>query len=176
MIAMGDEVRATRGGNNNPYCQDNEISWFDWTLVEKHPDILRFASMLIGERTMRARSSEDESLNGFLTALEHAWHGVKAHAPDWSSASHSLALSAVAKERQVHFYLAVNAYWEPLDFELPRLDRAGQKPWHRLIDTFLDAPKDIVPWREAEPVSGATYRVQARSVIVLFAEVADWPA
>ena len=173
MIAMGDEVRATRRGNNNPYCQDNEISWFDWSLVEKHADILRFASMLIWDRTLRARSDAAESLNGFLTALEHVWHGVKAYTPDWSRSSHSLALSAVARERQVHFYFAVNAYWEPLDFELPRFDFPAQKPWRRLIDTFLDAPEDIVPWHEARPVAGAAYRVQARSLIVLYSEAAD---
>ena len=42
MLLMGDEVRRTQRGNNNAYCQDNEISWFDWTLVEKHADLHRF--------------------------------------------------------------------------------------------------------------------------------------
>jgi glycogen operon protein len=61
----------------------------------------------------------------------------------------------------------LNAYWEPLDFELPG-QGAGQ-PWQRWIDTALDAPRDIVPWREAPPVPGGTYRVGARSVVMLYA-------
>ena len=54
MILMGDEVRHTQGGNNNAYCQDNEISWFDWTLVDKHADVLRFVRLLTERRLLRA--------------------------------------------------------------------------------------------------------------------------
>ncbi len=50
MLLMGDEVRRTQGGNNNAYCQDNEISWFDWTLLERHADIHRFVRTLIRYR------------------------------------------------------------------------------------------------------------------------------
>ena len=53
MILMGDEVRRTQRGNNNAYCQDNEISWFDWTLVEKHADVHRFVRLLIARRLLR---------------------------------------------------------------------------------------------------------------------------
>ena len=53
MILMGDEVRHTQHGNNNAYCQDNELSWFDWTLVEKHADVHRFVKLLIARRLLR---------------------------------------------------------------------------------------------------------------------------
>ena len=53
MILMGDEVRRTQSGNNNAYCQDNEISWFDWTLVEKHADVHRFVTLLNARRRLR---------------------------------------------------------------------------------------------------------------------------
>ena len=53
MILMGDEVRRTQRGNNNAYCHDNEISWFDWTLVEKHADVHRFVSLLAARRLLR---------------------------------------------------------------------------------------------------------------------------
>jgi glycogen operon protein len=164
MIAMGDEVRATRRGNNNPYCHDSDINWFDWGLTEKHADVLRFVSMLIKHRVRRVPDQKGQSLNAVLSGLEHAWHGVKPHEPDWSHSSHSIALSAAEGETTI--YVAVNAYWDALEFELPPLAH----PWRRLIDTFLDAPEDIVEWREAEPVPCSTYRVEARSLILLYSE------
>ncbi|HEY7710880.1 MAG TPA: hypothetical protein VIG57_12735, partial [Candidatus Entotheonella sp.] len=65
----------------------------------------------------------------------------------------------------------LNAYWEPLDFELPAVHPEGGNPWRRWIDTALDAPHDIVPWQTAPavPVPGCTYGTEARSVVVLFA-------
>jgi glycogen operon protein len=65
-------------------------------------------------------------------------------------------------------YLLLNAYWEPLDFELPPVTEGGN-PWRRWIDTALDTPHDIIPWQTAPVVSGYTYRAAARSVVVLFA-------
>ena len=53
MLLMGDEVRRTQRGNNNAYCQDNEISWFDWRLLERHGDIHRFVKQLVGYRLRR---------------------------------------------------------------------------------------------------------------------------
>jgi glycogen operon protein len=170
MITMGDEVRATRHGNNNPYCHDSEVNWFDWALTRKHADVLRFTTMLIRERALRVPDGRGRSLNGVLRALRHAWHGVELDRPDWSPSSHSLALSATDHEGRTHLYLAINAYWEALDFELPRLGFRHQTGWRRLIDTFLDSPDDIVEWQHAEPVAGFTYRVEARSVVLLHAE------
>ena len=69
-------------------------------------------------------------------------------------------------------HLIMNAYWEPLDVELPpRQD--GQSRWRRWIDTALDSPMDIVPWQSAPSIAGATYRAQARSVVLLFADMQE---
>jgi len=65
----------------------------------------------------------------------------------------------------------LNAYWEPLDFELPPAGEQGGNPWRRWIDTARETPNDIVPWREAPTVPGLTYRAQARSVVALYAPV-----
>jgi glycogen operon protein len=65
----------------------------------------------------------------------------------------------------------LNAYWQPLDFELPRLDSAGEDPWRRWIDTALDSPHDVVEWETAELVPGYTYRAESRSVVMLFMQV-----
>jgi glycogen operon protein len=71
----------------------------------------------------------------------------------------------------LHFIL--NAFWEPLEFELPQVSGVGADSWLRWIDTTLDSPRDICEWEMAEPVSGRTYRAGPRSVAVLFARKKD---
>jgi glycogen operon protein len=171
MIAMGDEVRRTQRGNNNAYCQDNEIVWFDWTLLSKHADVHRFVRLLIARRLLRDVETEHEraSLNQFLLEAIKAWHGVKLYKPDWSDRSHSVALSAELKKEQQLLHFILNAYWEPLDFELPPVNEEGRGPWRRWIDTTLESPHDIVAWQTAPPFTDQTYRAGPRSVVVLYA-------
>jgi glycogen operon protein len=168
MILMGDEVRRTQQGNNNAYCQDNPTSWFDWTLAEKHADVLRFVSMLNHQRRLRHLAPElrDLSLSGLLRQANRTWHGVRLGAPDWSTDSHSLALSVADGKGSPLFHLIMNAYWEPLDFELPPI--SGGIQWRRWIDTSLDSPQDIVEWQTA-PRAPSSYRAEARSVVALLA-------
>ena len=170
MILMGDEARRSQSGNNNAYCQDNEISWFDWTLLEKHAEVHRFVSLLNPGRLERDAEHERRrlSLNQLLRQASKAWHGVKVGQPDWSDHSHSLAFEAELPREGLRVYLILNAYWEPLDFELPPVGDGGAGPWRRWIDTALESPQDIVPWQTAPSLSGGTYRVAARSVAVLF--------
>jgi glycogen operon protein len=165
MIVMGDEVRRTQRGNNNAYCQDNEISWFDWTLVARHADLHRFVALLNARRQMRDTAHERVSLNQFLRNAKKAWHGVKLNQPDWSDYSHAVAFSAELRKEKLTVLLILNAYWEPLEFELPAPDNVGQ--WRRWIDTSLETPNDIVPWREAPTITGQSYRVGPRSVALL---------
>src|SRR6202007_2321828 len=93
MIGMGDEVRRSQSGNNNPYCQDNETSWFDWTLVEKHADLHRFLSLLSARRLLLddvETGVEPLTLNQLLRKAKRSWHGVELGQPDWEHSSHSL--------------------------------------------------------------------------------------
>ena len=96
MIVMGDEVRRTQQGNNNAYCQDKDISWFDWTLLEKHSDIHRFVTLLTAGRRRRDRMPQLQrpTLNEVLQSSVKSWHGVTVGRPDWSDSSHSIAWSA----------------------------------------------------------------------------------
>jgi glycogen operon protein len=169
MFVMGDEVRRSQRGNNNAYCQDNETSWFDWTLPSRHADVLRFVKLLIERRVMRDVEHEHRriSLREFLRQSKHAWHGVKLHQPDWGPWSHSVAVSAEMKNEGLLLHAILNAYWEALDFELPELN--GRLKWRRWIDTALEPPHEICEWNAAIPVHGRTYRVDARSVLVLIA-------
>jgi glycogen operon protein len=168
MILMGDEVRHTQRGNNNAYCQDNEISWLDWTLLKKHADVHRFVSLLTARRLLRDVAHEQQrvSLTSFLEKANKAWHGVKPFQPDWGDHSPSVALGVELRQEGLTFHLILNAYWEPLDFELPKPPEG--RSWRRWIDTALDPPNDIVPWESAPAVSDTGYRVGARSVVMLF--------
>ena len=172
MILMGDELRRTQLGNNNAYCQDNEITWLDWTLLARHADMHRFVTLLNTRRLLRDVQHEHErlSLNQILREATKAWHGVELNRPGWRECSHSLALTAELKAERLLVHLILNAYWEPLDFALPPMVEGGRGPWRRWIDTSLHTPEDIVPWPAAPSVSGHTYRTGARSVVVLFAE------
>jgi glycogen operon protein len=176
MFVMGDEVRRSQRGNNNAYCQDNDLSWFDWNLLHKHADVLRFVKLLIERRMMRDVEHERRrvSLWQVLREAKPAWHGVKLNQPDWSPFSHSIAIGGELKSEAVLAHLILNAYWEPLDFELPVLN-GGSKRWRRWIDTALDPPHEICEWNAEQAVAGATYRAGARSVVVLIADDGRMP-
>ena len=171
MIVMGDEVRRTQRGNNNAYCQDNETSWFDWSLISKHADVHRFVKLLVARRLLRDVFPENhhESLNQLLRGSNKAWHGVKLFQPDWSNSSHSIAFSAELKNLQQIIHFILNAHWEPLEFELPRVDGEEGGAWRRWIDTSFDSPHDIVEWQSAPAFKGPTYSAAPRSVVVLWA-------
>jgi isoamylase len=171
MMLMGDEARRTQDGNNNAYCQDNETSWFDWTLLVKHADVQRFVTLLNARRRLRKFEAGNErvSLSQLLRGANWAWHGVKLGQPDWSATSHSIALTVEIRTERILIHLMLNAYWQPLDFELPRLAGPGGSQWRRWIDTALESPHDITEWETAPSVPGDAYRAESRSVIVLFA-------
>ncbi len=170
MFVMGDEARRSQRGNNNAYCQDNDASWFDWTLVSKHADVQRFVKLLIERRVIRDVEHEFRrtSLTQVLRELRCAWHGVTLNQPDWSPSSRSFAISGESKNEALFAHIIFNAYWEPLDFELPVLGD-GSRNWWRWIDTALDPPHEICEWNREVRIPDSTYRVGARSVVVLIA-------
>src|SRR4029450_11633553 len=170
MLLMGDEVRRTQLGNNNAYCQDNEISWFDWTLLDRHQDIHRFVKTLIGQRLMlgKALGIEGVSLNALLQQAEIHAHGVRLNEPDLSPDSHSLAFTVRNRRHAVMFHVMFNAYWEPLTFELPHPGPALGTYWRRWIDTSRDASDDVCDTPPASPGESASYTLEAPSLVVLF--------
>jgi isoamylase len=175
MFLMGDEVRRTQYGNNNAYCRDDESNWFDWSLVTKHADVHRFVKLLIARRLLRNTGPDRErmTLTQLISGATKSWHGVKLNQPDWSDQSHSVAFNAELKREGLLVYFIFNAYWEPLEFELPRLGESDGGSWRRWIDTLLEPPHDIVPWQEAPSVLYHTYRAGPHSVVVLWASLDD---
>jgi isoamylase len=174
MLLMGDEVRRTQHGNNNSYCQDNDANWFDWSLLAKHADVLRFVRLLTARRLLRGTEAERQRLTlaQLISKGIGGWHGVKLNEPDWGKNSHSVALSAELPMQGMRVYFIFNSYWEPLDFELQPVDY-DEHSWRRWVDTSLDSPQDIVEWQTAPFVPGRTYRAGPRSVVVLWASLGD---
>src|SRR5262252_1950683 len=107
MLLMGDEVRRTQGGNNNAYCQDNETSWFDWTLVPEYADVHRFVTMLNVHRVFRDVEPERQrlALSQIIRQADITWHGVQLYEPDWRPSSHSLAFTAKLMTHRVGFHV-----------------------------------------------------------------------
>ncbi len=170
MLSMGDEIRRTQLGNNNAYCQDNELSWFDWDLVKKNAALLDFVKKLI-QLNLKNPFFQEET---FWVAPEpigssnFSFHGTKLHHPDWSYYSHSLAFNL----RNIHFgkmiHVMINAHHEALQFEIP--NEPGLR-WKKLIDTFQTAPNDILSETKAKRVDTPFCEVQPRSIVLLCTEI-----
>jgi isoamylase len=167
MILMGDEVRRTQRGNNNPYCQDNELSWLDWSLLEQHADVHRFVRTMIRVRKRFGRgwSTNATALNELLREANIQFHGARLRRPDFGYSSRSIAYTVRSREERMVVHFMMNAYWEPLDFEVPSVEGV----WRRWLDTSLEPPYDVSTGAHAPAVKERTYRVQARSIAALFA-------
>jgi isoamylase len=169
MLLMGDEVCRTQFGNNNAYCQNNETSWFDWSLCQINADFLRFVRQMIHLRLHFDQKGKSglTTLEDYLSKSRIEWHGVEIGKPDWGSSSHSLALSLHNLAGTQMRYIAINAYWEPLQFALPPLAAGANGGWVRFMDTSLPTPGDIVEGEKGARVNGSSYRVNPRSIILL---------
>jgi len=165
MLLMGDEMRRSQRGNNNAYCQDNEISWLDWSLAEKHGDLICFVQKLCALRLHPENflSPSGMTLSEILMTAEWKFHGVRLEHPDWSNSSHSLALNIRFSPRRTG-HLMINAWREGLEFELP----PSAQGWKRVIDTALPAPDDFS--EEGIVIAEGHYRVEHHSLVLLVSE------
>ncbi len=169
MIVMGDEVRRTQLGNNNAYCQDGELTWFDWTLVDRQADVLRFFREMIAFRTRHPAVHRLAFLTGQMTErgiADVAWHGCRLGEPGWSDPdSHVLAFTLAGTGDEPDLHVMLNMDPADLEFDVP-----GDRTWRRAIDTALDSPLDIAGPGEQAPVPGPTATVRSHSVVALEAD------
>lgn len=167
MLLMGDEIRHTQLGNNNAYCQDNELSWFDWSLVEQHSDLLRFVKNLIHfiQGLEIFKTEQFLEVNKVSSKPYILWHGQRLSKPDWSDDSHFLAFSLCHPASGERLHVIFNAFWKPLEFELPSLKLGNS--WHRIVDTSLPAPEDFADAATAKKIYANHYLAAARSSVVL---------
>ena len=157
MFRAGDEFLNTQFGNNNPYNQDNEINWLDWSQLEANRDVFRFFKSMIG-----FRKSHPSLCRSRFWREDISWYGV-GPSVDLSPDSRSLAFCLHgASQADDDIYVMINAYWEPLQFQI---QEGAPQDWVRIVDTDLPSPRDFS--ERGLPLREATYRVAPRSVAVL---------
>lgn len=182
MILMGDEVRRTQLGNNNSYCQNNKSSWFDWSQIDQQNDLLRFVKKII-HFTQELQITQLDKVLATVGAIPESslvstkektnlnkvpnisWHGIHLGIPDWNVGSRTLAFSLKHPESGEYFHIMLNAYWKPLMFELPPLERGEN--WYLIVNTAFTSPKDFNNLDVATKVIGVRYRLEPRAAVIL---------
>jgi glycogen operon protein len=170
MLLAGDEIRRSQRGNNNTWCQDNELGWIDWSALEPNRDMLRFVRQMIALRKRHPSLQRRHFFSG--TQREGArfddirWHGKALGAPPWKDPKARILAFTVGETSsdRVPLHVMLNMSTESHNFELPALDDIS---WHRAVDTALTSPRDIAPPEEQAGITDSHYWVAPRSVVVL---------
>lgn len=158
MLSMGDEYGHTRRGNNNGWCQDSTVSWFDWEEAERDKNgLLRFTQKMVRFRREMGALRRDK----FLREGDVSWHGRRAGRPEWGSGYNLLAM---VFNGACCVYVAFNAGGEAVEIELPGIDGG----WERVVDTNLESPKDFQEAGQgAKLEGGGRYGMAPFSCLVL---------
>jgi isoamylase len=171
MLLGGDEFRRTQRGNNNAYCQDNEVSWFDWNLAEKHKDIHRFTRGMIAFR--RAHPVLRNEV--FYTDADIRWFAPNGGVPGWMDARQKSFACRILGQTEPDLFLMFNADTRSVDFAIPSLP-AG-KIWRLAVDTSRTPPDDIFEaGKEASMQGQITFRVEPRSSAILLTDNGKVPS
>ena len=135
----------------------------------RNADLIRFVQQMNRARLHFNQGSElaGLSLEEYLTRARIEWHGVELGKPDWSQDSHSIALTLQSSTMNQVRYIAINSYWQALAFTLPPVIGDSGQGWHRLMDTSLQSPNDLVMQNEGVAVEGSKYLVNPRSIVML---------
>jgi glycogen operon protein len=175
MILGGDEFRRTQRGNNNAYCQDNPLTWFDWSLVETHREVFRFCRELIAFRrrhpTLRRRQFFTGRIVPGRSIADINWYDQNAQPKNWQNDEQSLMClvdGTLPPDGRLPFdddlLLLLNASPKPVSFRLPAADYP-QIPWRRFLDTGESYPADIHPQEDGpEFLAETRYRLMSRSM------------
>jgi len=169
MLNAGDEVLRTQHGNNNVWCQNNELGWFDWRLTGSNRDMLRFTRLMIAFRKRHTCLTHTR----FLSGMERdghwfpdiTWHSERLNQPLWDDPGARLlacTLGAVDAGEE-DLFVVMNMQANELVMPLPRLAEGG---WYLAIDTAGESPLDIIPAGEQPLQSAPGYHVQPHSVVV----------
>ena len=164
MLLGGDEFRRTQQGNNNAYCQDNEISWYDWSFLDKHSEIYRFARGMIAFR----RKHHALHKEAFYGDSEIRWLNPQGTVPDWLDPRQKSLACLIFGKAEPDLFLILNAAPEPVEFAIPVASRANA--WHLAIDTLRPAPEDLFDPGEEPSLQGQDiFRAGPRSSAILVA-------
>ncbi len=162
MLLGGDEFRRTQRGNNNAYCQDNEVSWFDWSLLEEHKDIHRFTRGMIAFR----RAHPVLRRENFYTDADIKWFAPNGGPPDWADQRQKSFACLILGQTEPDLFVLFNADTRSVDFSIPGLP-AG-KVWRLAVDTSRTAPDDIFDFGKEPSIQGQIgFRLEPRSSAIL---------
>jgi len=162
MLLHGDEFRRTQQGNNNAYCQDNEVGWTLWDRLDTHGDTHRFTKEIIAFRKRHPVLCRME----FYRDHEARWFGPHGGRPDWDTPSARQVGLQVQEDDGEPLLLLFNASGEAVDFRIPK--PPDGLTWHRAIDTQHDAPEDFLTDGDEERLDGiSSYRMGPQSTVVL---------
>lgn len=170
MLLAGDEVLRTQSGNNNVWCQNNETGWFDWGLIERNGDMLRFVRELIALRKRHPSLQRRRFLSGKprpnAPLPDIAWQGADGVPPEWDDPDgHTLAFTlAGTKADEEDLQVLINMGEEPQTFALRMI--AG-RAWHLALDTARPSPRDIATPDQQKPWPEDNYPVAAHALVVL---------
>ena len=170
MLLGGDEFRRTQRGNNNAYCQDNDMSWFDWSLLERHKEIHRFTRGMIAFRQAHHVLRRET----FYTDADIKWFAPNGAPPDWADPRQkSFACLILGQmnlgQTEPDLFLLFNADTRPVDFFIPALP-AG-KIWRLAVDTSRTAPDDLFDSGKEPSLQGQIgYRLEPRSSAILLTD------
>ena len=165
MLLAGDEVKRTQGGNNNAYNQNNETSWFDWTLTKTNQEMLRFVQRMIAFRKAHPALSQPAfytGVSGQRGIADITWHGTTLNNPGFNdTTARVLACTIAGIDDTADLHVMMNMFWEPLVFDLP----VGQ--WRVAVDTSASGPEDLPDLAESPTNIHGRWTVNGRSVVVL---------
>jgi isoamylase len=162
MFLGGDEFRRTQGGNNNAYCQDNEMSWYDWSCLEQHQEIYRFARGMISFRQSHPVLSKEE----FYTDAEIRWFGSHGGLPNWADPHEKWLACLIQEGEHSGLYLMFNTGTEAVDFKLPPAPPGTR--WHLAADTAGETPRDWFAKGAEPPLDNSqTYPLASHSSAIL---------
>lgn len=165
MLLGGDECRRTQRGNNNAYCQDKEVSWFDWSLIEKHKEIQRFTRGMIGFR----RAHPILRREVFYTDADIKWFAPNGVSPDWTDQLQKWFACLILGQSEPDLFLMFNADNTSVEFSIP--DLPAGKIWRLAVDTSRTAPDDLFDSGKEPSMQGQIlFRLEPRSSAILLTE------
>ena len=129
MLLGGDEFRRTQRGNNNAYCQDNEVSWFDWSLLEKHKEIQRFTRGMIAFR----RAHPVLRKENFYTDADIKWFAPSGAPPDWADPQQKSFACLIPGLTEPDLFLMFNADNKAVDFSIPPCPPGRSGVWRSIL-------------------------------------------
>jgi glycogen operon protein len=181
MILGGDEIGRTQRGNNNAYCQDNDISWYDWSLLSKNSELYRYVKEIITFRRRHPGFMRPEFYSGrdgnYNAIPDIVWFDENGSPPDWEKIGCRLSLrmdgtkaDILADRDDNDFFIMFNSGQNDVMFKV--CDPLSGKKWVRVVDTGLASPNDILaPGSEAALNDPLAYKVLGHSMVILISKL-----